>query len=102
MATITSIRIKAELVFNNHAGESFRFPINNPVRISIWTNGARYSTFSEISSSSAMLLDSVNEVNIEFPSDYLNRQIVKGDEFHVGTFPWIIGYVKVLQVVNSL
>ncbi len=99
MATIKSIKVKAEVVFNDNAQYSFKFPIHNPVRMSLWEKDRRYSTPSETSSDTLINLNSPTEATIVFLSDYLDRNVIKEDIFFLGTFPVAIGNATILEII---
>ncbi|SHN12244.1 hypothetical protein [Mucilaginibacter sp. OK098] len=101
MIKIPSIEIKALVIFNDNAAQFFRFPIKNKVRMSLWEKEARYSTPSETYSEVPIAINKETIVNIMFLSNYLNRPVLRGDEFCLGTFPIVIGNVKVLEVIDS-
>ena len=99
MERIKSIKIKAEVVFNDVANHSFKFPIRNPVRMSLWEKDRRYSTPSETSCDTPINLNLRTEVTVEFLSNYLDRAVIKGDKFFLGRFPVPIGDVIVLGII---
>jgi hypothetical protein len=101
MERVGSIKIKAEVIFNSNAVNSFRFPIQNAVRMSLWEKDRRYSTPSETASDTIINLNTPTEVTILFPSDYLDRVLLKGDKFYLGTFPIAIGEATVLEVLRQ-
>jgi len=101
MAKIESIYFQAQLLFHDNDVIRFKFPINNPIRISFKPLGANHSLPCEISSDEPIHKNKTVEVQIMIPMSDLDGQIVEQKEFYIGTFPIIVGKGKILKIISA-
>jgi hypothetical protein len=97
-----NITLIVEIIFFEVAKKSFNFPICHSLRTSFWLLGTEFSTFSEIQIIESNIkiwkpcLLKLITVEREFLSDKIKPDV----EFKLGTYPFEIGYGKIIKIIE--
>jgi len=97
-----AIFFMADIIFFELSKESFRFPLINSVRTSLWLANTESSTFSEIQIKDEQVeIWKIHNVKIMLiERDFLKDKIKCGIEFKLGTYPKEIAYGRVTNLVE--
>lgn len=96
-----SIKIKVWVQFDPEAEKFFRFPIRNPVRMSLWVN--KIQVPSEVNCQSGQI-DINNPTSVIISTIWnfgLGQELSIGSQFCLGTYPNCYGKGIVLEIETT-